>query len=226
MKFGLQKTTLLDYPGKVAAILFTTGCNLRCPYCHNPDLVFPEDEEGLLSREEILSFLRKRSSVLGGVVITGGEPLIYGEKIINLIGEIHDLGLDVKIDTNGLYPDFLPRLNADYIAMDVKTSPSRYGELGCGMPDFEERLRRSARWIIESGIEHQFRTTLCESFVTEKDVQPMAELIRGCREHRLTPFRPGKTLSNEWESRPAPSGEYLKMMEELFIKKEIPSYSA
>ncbi len=226
MKFGLQKTTLLDYPGKVAAILFTPGCNLRCPYCHNPELVSGGDDEGLISLDEVRAFLLKRSSVLGGVVITGGEPLLHGNKILDLINEIHSLGLSVKIDTNGLFPDLLPLLGADFIAMDLKTSPLRYGELGCGMPDYQERLKRSARWIIESGIEHQFRTTLCEDFIKEKDVSDMADLIQGCQSHRITPFRPGRTLHRDWIDKPAPSGEYVEMIKELFIKKGIPSHTA
>ncbi|MDC7223794.1 MAG: anaerobic ribonucleoside-triphosphate reductase activating protein [Spirochaetales bacterium] len=226
MRFGLQKTTLLDFPDRVAAILFTGGCNLRCPYCHNPDLIFEPDGEDLLSEDEIEAFLKKRASVLGGVVISGGEPLIHGEKLLSLIGMIHSLGLAVKVDTNGLFPELLPSLNADFIAMDIKTSPRRYGELGCTMDDFEEKLTRSARWIIESGRDHHFRTTLCEELVSEKDVESMASLIKGCREHRLTPFRPGMTLSPSWNDKNPPSPEYVKKMEALFINNEIPSHIA
>jgi pyruvate formate lyase activating enzyme len=226
MKFGLQKTTLLDFPGRVAAVLFTGGCNLRCPYCHNPDLIFDPEGEDLLTEDEIESFLNKRASVLGGVVISGGEPLIHGDKIISLCDKIHSLNLSVKIDTNGLFPDLLPLLKADFIAMDIKTSPSRYGELGCSLPDFEERLTRSAHWIINSGIDHHFRTTLCEDFMGEKDVSAMASLIKGCKEHRITPFRPGMTLSPEWSDKNPPTEEYVKEIERLFINKGIPSHIA
>ncbi len=225
MRFGLQKTTLLDFPGRVAAVLFTEGCNLRCPYCHNPDLI-GGGNDGLLDRGEISAFLKKRAPVLGGVVITGGEPLLHGDRIGDLIEEIHSLDLKVKIDTNGLFPDLLPALQADFIAMDLKTAPSRYGELGCKAPDYEAKLRRSARWIIESGLEHQFRTTVCEEFVRENDIVEMAGILKGCREHRLTPFRPGITLSPEWEQKAPPSDEYMQRIEELFINKEIPSYRA
>ncbi len=226
MRFGLQKTTLLDYPGKVAAILFTAGCNLRCPYCHNPELVDGGGDGGMLSREEVSAFLKKRAPVLGGVVISGGEPLLHAAALTGLIAEIHDLGLMVKIDTNGLFPDALPRLGADFIAMDLKTAPSRYGELGCRTPGYEEKLRRSARWIIESGIDHQFRTTVCGEFVGEGDVPEMADLLAGCGEHRLTPFRPGVTLNGEWEDRISPGRNYMDRIEELFIKNKIPSYQA
>ncbi|MDC7221919.1 MAG: anaerobic ribonucleoside-triphosphate reductase activating protein [Spirochaetales bacterium] len=226
MKYGLLKTTLLDYPGKVASVLFTGGCNLRCPYCHNPELVHAKEDSNLLSGEEIGAFLKKRASVLGGVVITGGEPLLHGEEIIAMIDKIHSLGLPVKVDTNGLFPELLPKLKADFIAMDLKTSPSRYGELGCRVEDYVGKLTRSARWIIDSGVEHQFRTTLSEELITAEDVDAMVPLLRGCKEHRITPFRPGKTLSPDWETKQPPSGEYVKMIEQLFINNKIPSYTA
>lgn len=224
MEFGLHKTTLLDYPGRVAAVVFLPGCNLRCPYCHNPELVSGSMEYGSYSREEISAFLIKRAPVLGGVVISGGEPLLHRDLVTELIEEIHSYDLAVKIDTNGLCPDALTGIEADFIAMDIKTAPSRYPELGWGGDDAAERLQASARYIIEKSPSHQFRTTLCPEFVTKRDVDEMAPIIRGCREHRLTPFRPGKTLSPLWENKPSPSADYCQMIEKAFLERSIPSY--
>ncbi|MBI9100514.1 MAG: radical SAM protein, partial [Spirochaetaceae bacterium] len=118
-KAALLKTTLLDYPGEVASILFTPGCNLRCPYCHNPSLVNHRgNDENLRSINELKDFLQKRQHLLGAVVISGGEPLLY-EGTKDLVDYIKSLGLKVKIDTNGLYPERLRKLNVDYIAMDI-----------------------------------------------------------------------------------------------------------
>ena len=206
--------------------MFTPLCNLRCPYCHNPDLVLNEEEDSLLSREEISLFLNKRAAVLGGVVITGGEPLLHGEILIDLIEEIHSHGLKVKIDTNGLFPDRLPILKADYIAMDIKTSPSRYKELGYEGNDCEQKLTASARYIIENFPDHQFRTTLSELLISPGDVEKMIPLLTGCREHRITPFRPGNTLSRLWQNKTPPEESFSRRVVELFIKNGIPSYLA
>src|SRR6056297_47161 len=212
-RMALQKTTLLDYPGEVAATLFTPGCNLRCPYCHNPELVTPPFPDDLLSRGEILSFLKKRAGVLGGVCVTGGEPLLHPD-LPELADEIHGLGLKVKIDTNGTMPErieaILPKV--DYVAMDVKTAPRRYGELGMNAAGAEEPagrsgettadaadaaaepIKRSIRTIIESGIEHEFRTTCLPGLVKEEDIREITEAIQGAAAYYLVQFRPAVTL--------------------------------
>ena len=123
--YGLQKTTLLDYPHEVASTIFIFGCNFRCPYCHNPELVKDTGKIEPIEWSEVLKFLKKRKNHLGGVCITGGEPLL-NEELINIVKEIHSIGLKVKIDTNGSKPEFLKKLNADYIAMDIKTSLEKY----------------------------------------------------------------------------------------------------
>lgn len=226
MKFGLQKTTLLDYPGKVAAILFTTGCNLRCPYCHNGDLVFCDQGDYLIDRQEVSQFLKKRAPVLGGVVISGGEPLLHGDKLKDLITEIHDLGLKVKIDTNGFYPDKLSQLDVDFIAMDLKTSPSRYKEMGYGGNDAAGLLNQTAQYIITSKIDHQFRTTVQQEIVSSRDIDEMVSLLKGCNDHRLTAFRGGNTLDPLWQEKESPTLAYLTEIRDLFIKKGIPSHIA
>ena len=124
-KLGFIKTSLLDFPGQVSAVIFTPSCNLRCPYCHNPELVSGSLPPDLIQKETVLQHLEKRKSILGGVCITGGEPLLHPE-LPDLIESIHSLGLKVKVDTNGTRPDKLPPLKADYLAMDIKTDPKKY----------------------------------------------------------------------------------------------------
>ncbi len=128
MRIGLVKTSLVDFPAEVAAALFIRGCNLRCPYCHNPELVLGPEPPGLLDPEEVLAFLHRRKNVLGGVCVSGGEPLLHPE-LPEFLREIRHLGLKVKLDTTGTLPEALGRIEADYIAMDLKTVPEKYGLL-------------------------------------------------------------------------------------------------
>lgn len=124
-RLGLVKTTLLDYPGEVAATIFTPGCNLRCPYCHNPDFVSGDPTGEEITLGEFFRFLEKRKGVLGGICITGGEPLIHKD-LGDLIAAVRERGLKVKLDTNGTFPERLASLDVDYIAMDLKTIPDNY----------------------------------------------------------------------------------------------------
>lgn len=190
-KLGLQKSTLVDYPGEVAATLFTNGCNLSCPYCHNPELVTGAPPEDFRSREEILAYLRKRRGVLGGVCITGGEPTLHTD-LPELIGEIHDIGLKVKVDTNGTLPDRLPPLGADYYAMDIKAAPAHYDRVG--LPQAAERIRRSVTWIRESGAHYEFRTTVVPGIVSDDDVDEICESLEPGDCYTLAQYRPMVTL--------------------------------
>jgi pyruvate formate lyase activating enzyme len=197
-RIGLVKTSLIDYPGEVAAVLFLPGCNLRCPYCHNPELVTPPYPEDLLPREEVIGFLEKRKKLLGGVCITGGEPLLH-RGLPDLVDEIRSLGFKVKLDTNGSFPDLLDTDRYDYIAMDVKTSPGKYGLVKNRGDDqtrgaLAEAVLESAGKIIRSGVHHEFRTTVVPGIVTREDILGIAELLRGAEKYLLAGFRPGKTL--------------------------------
>ena len=200
MKIGLIKTSLIDYPEHVAGVVFYSGCNLRCPYCHNPELVFGEPPRDNLDKKGLEDFLRKRASVLDGMVITGGEPTLQ-PSLQDLIDMIKFYDLDVKLDTNGLLPDVLKSLKGlDFVAMDVKTSIKGYGRLIPSSKtvfnehDYRERLSNSIDYILHSGIRHQFRTTLVENIVKADDMPEICAMIRGCDEYRLTRFRPGTTL--------------------------------
>ena len=167
---GYQKMTLLDFPGKVACTVFTGGCNLRCPFCHNAGLVrSPRETDSLES--EVLSYLSKRRGILDGVCVTGGEPLLQPD-LGNFLKQVKDLGLAVKLDTNGSLPHLLAPLLAtgwiDYVAMDVKSSPQGYpAAVGCDV-DFAP-FRESIRLLQQSGIPHEFRTTAVKGIHTPED---------------------------------------------------------
>ena len=210
-KAALLKTTLLDYPGEVASILFTPGCNLRCPYCHNSSLVKdPYGSEDLQSISKLKEFLVKRQPLLGAVVISGGEPLLY-EGTKDLVDFIKNLGLKVKIDTNGLYPERLRKLNVDYIAMDIKTTPDKYYLLGATKSDYGKILE-SIDYIISSGIDHEFRTTVSEDIITESDVEKLTPLLKKCDKWFFTPFIPGNNLDPSYRKKESPSKAYMEKL--------------
>ncbi len=198
-KAGFLKTTLIDYPGKIASTLFLPGCNLRCPFCHNRDLVLG-GKDNLLPIEEILRFLNKRKNIIQGVCISGGEPLIHND-LPDLIREIRKTGVKIKIDTNGLLPEKLADISPDYISMDIKTSPLKYNLLleGIEAGKTEKLLRESVKLIIESGVDHEFRTTLVPGIVDIDDIEVIAEIANGCKRFTLNKYRPQNTLDPSYE---------------------------
>ena len=176
---GLQKMTLLDYPGKVACTVFLQGCNYACPFCHNSQLL-PFGGEPFLEEEELLAFLKKRQGVLDGVCITGGEPTLYSG-LENLLRQIKALGFSVKLDTNGSRPDVLRHLTGeklvDYVAMDVKNSPSRYAET-VGVPGLKlAPVEESLRFLIGGGVSYELRTTLVQQLHDEASVVEMGQWL-------------------------------------------------
>lgn len=195
-RYGLQKITLADYPGEVAATIFTTGCNLRCPYCHNAELAAGVSPAAFLELDEIFNYLKKRMTVLGGVCITGGEALL-DPNIEKIIDFIHELGLKVKLDTNGTLPNRLKKLKVDFIAMDIKTAINRYPELGFSDPSLLNNIQESITYIIESKIPHEFRTTVMPGLVDSLEIEAICDLIQGCQQYVLAQFNPTNTLSPE-----------------------------
>ncbi|MBR5312864.1 MAG: anaerobic ribonucleoside-triphosphate reductase activating protein [Clostridia bacterium] len=191
---GIQKLTLLDYPGKTACTLFTDGCNLRCPFCHNARLVLPEmRDETILSGTEIHAFLKKRAGLLDGVCITGGEPLLHIRELLEFLPEVRSLGYAVKLDTNGTRPDALERLLRDglidYAAMDVKNAFPYYGET-VGLPDFDVTpVKESIALLMQSGIDYEFRTTVVREFHTVERIRELAESITGAKRYFLQGFK-------------------------------------
>ena len=187
---GLQKFSLIDYPGEVAAIVFTQGCDFRCPFCHNGDLVLPEKFTDPISEESILEFLQKRQGQLTGVVITGGEPTIQKDLGV-FLRKIKDLGYKIKLDTNGNNPKALKELIdqglVDYIAMDIKAPLKKYNET-TGVEIDTKKIQESINFIMKGNIEYQFRTTVLKAFLAEEDLAQISALIRGARCYNLQKF--------------------------------------
>lgn len=196
---GFQKMTVQDFPEKIACIIFTHGCNFKCPFCHNAALVTQEAEG--ISREEIFSYLNKRRGVLDGVVISGGEPLLHGEAAFELMREIKSLGYLIKLDTNGYFPQRLKYVIenglVDYVAMDVKNSPEKYAKTaGIATLDFDN-IKESIKIITESGVDYEFRTTVTRELHTKEDFVKIGELIRGAKRYYIQNFSDsGNLISN------------------------------
>ena len=194
--FGIQKVSLLDYPGKVATTLFTGGCNFRCPFCHNSDLVYLSENTSELSMTQIMEYLKKRSNVLDGVCVSGGEPLMHELK--PFLWKIKHLGYQVKLDTNGSYPSQLKELIeeglVDYVAMDVKNGKSRYGET-IGIESFDiTPIIESISYLKTCGIPYEFRTTLVQEFHGEQEIKELKELLSGAKRLVLQKFEEKETV--------------------------------
>ena len=188
---GLQKLAMVDYPGKLAATVFTGGCDLRCPFCHNALLVTRLAETPEIPEEEVLDFLASRKGLLDGVVLTGGEPLLQPDAA-EFLQAVRELGFAVKLDTNGCHPaalaDILDQGLADYVAMDVKNSPRRYGET-VGVPDFDlAPVEESVRLLQRSAVDHEFRTTLVRELHSEADLDAIAAWLEGAPKYFLQNF--------------------------------------
>lgn len=177
---GLQKLTLLDYPGRVACTVFLNGCNFRCPYCHNSPLL-ETDAESLMTAEELLAFLQKRQGILEGVCFTGGEPTLHSE-LFTLLESVKALGYPVKLDTNGYRPEVLKavidRGLVDYVAMDIKNGPGSYGiAVGLKNPDLA-KIEESIRILLEGAVDYEFRTTVALPLHSEESVADMARWLQ------------------------------------------------
>ncbi|HEX7586636.1 MAG TPA: anaerobic ribonucleoside-triphosphate reductase activating protein [Patescibacteria group bacterium] len=193
---GFQKLTLIDYPGKLATTVFTVGCNFRCPFCHNPELVDLKLVHNEESEKEFFKFLKARKGKLEGVCITGGEPLIQPD-IINFIKKIKKLGFLVKLDTNGARPDLLKKIIdarlVDYIAMDIKNQLKFYDKTTNTKTD-RDRIKLSVDLIMHSRIPYEFRTTAVPGLHFEKDFAEIAKWIKGAPAYYLQEYREGKIL--------------------------------
>ena len=212
---GLQKMTLLDFPGKVACTVFLDGCNFRCPFCHNSELLgagFPP----LMEDTELLAFLKKCKGLLDGVCITGGEPLVQKE-LPRLLEQIKALGFPVKLDTNGSFPEKLAQLIdsglVDYVAMDIKNSPERYGET-IGRDNYDlSAVKRSVELLLQGKVDYEFRTTVVEQFHDADSFHGIGQWIRGAKRYFLQCFVPRDSVLQPGLD--APTEENLRSYAEI-----------
>lgn len=192
MKFcGIQKTSLLDYPNRVSSVLFTPGCNLRCPFCHNWRIVI-DPKPPFLNEETTLKMLEERKKYVDSIVVTGGEPTIHRE-LPRFLKKLKEKGFATKLDTNGLDSRMLEAClpHVDYVAMDVKTTPEKYALLGA---EETAQLMETAEMLKTGKVEYEFRTTVVPGFVDPSDLQAMCEIAKGAKIWALQQFIPGDTL--------------------------------
>lgn len=220
---GLQKLTLIDFPGRLAATVFLCGCNFRCPWCYARELVLPEviEKQPKISEKELFDFLQERKGLLEGVTICGGEPCL-NEDLPQFCQKIKELGYLVKLDTNGSNPSMLKKLIdqklIDYVAMDIKAPKEKY-EAVVGKKINLKDIEKSIKILKESKIEHEFRTTVVPTIHTKEDIIKIAQWLSPAKRYYLQNFRPEKTINPKFEKiKPYPD-EYL-----LEIQKDIASF--
>lgn len=188
---GLQKLTLLDYPGKMACTIFTGGCDFRCPFCHNASLVKDSENFPIISQKELFDFLEKRKNILQGVCVTGGEPTIHKD-LKEFIKKIKDMGYLVKLDTNGNHPEVIKDLVesklVDYVAMDVKNSLNKYS-ITVGREKFDTKnIEESIKYLLSDVVDYEFRTTVVKQLHAENDIKDIGKLIKGASRYFLQSF--------------------------------------
>ncbi len=217
---GLQKTTLIDYPGRLAATVFLIGCNFRCPFCYSSELVLPEKikKQPRIPQKDFFAFLKERKGLLDAVVVCGGEPTVHKE-LLSFIKKIKKLGYLVKLDTNGSNPRMLKNLIdkklIDYAAMDIKAPKEKYKKL-CGKEVNVDNLEKSIKILKEGKIDYEFRTTAIPNIHTREDIVKIAQWLSPAKRYYLQNFRPQKTLNPEFEKVKPYLREFL-----LEMKKDI-----
>ena len=215
---GLQKLTLIDYPGRLAATIFFTGCNFRCPWCYSSELVLPEKikEQPKISEKELFSFLKERQGLLEGVVICGGEPTINRD-LPKFIKKIKKLGYLVKLDTNGSNPKMLNKLIkdklVDYVAMDIKLPKEKYSKI---LKVKVDDIEKSMKILKQNKVDYEFRTTVVPTVLDKEDILKIAKWISGAKRYYLQNFRPEKTLDPKFEKiRPYPDKYLLEIQKAI-----------
>ncbi len=217
---GLQKVTLIDYPGRIAATIFLTGCNFRCPFCYSSELVLPEKikKQPRISEKDFFKFLKERKKLIDGVVVCGGEPAI-SKGLISLIKKIKKEGFLVKLDTNGSEPKILEELIdkklIDYVAMDIKGPKEKYGEFS-GQKVNVRKIQKSIDILKKGKIDYEFRSTIVPTLHKKGDVIEMAKWIRGAKRYYLQNFRPEKTIDPKFEKiKPYPQEFLLEIQKAI-----------
>lgn len=218
---GMQKLTLLDFPGKTAATVFTLGCNLRCPFCHNALLVTDIRAADIIPEDEVLSYLKKRAGILDGVCITGGEPCLQAD-LPDFIKKVKALDLSVKLDTNGTRPDVLRALIndrlLDYVAMDIKNSREKYAETA-GILDFDlSTVEESVSLLLEGRVDYEFRTTVVRELHTVEDIGKIGEWISGAPRYFLQNFvDSGNIIGKNLSAHDAKTLDSMRVCAEKFV---------
>ncbi|MBN1498779.1 MAG: anaerobic ribonucleoside-triphosphate reductase activating protein [Spirochaetes bacterium] len=209
---GILKTSLIDFPGNISTVIFTGGCNLRCRYCYNIDLIESNPRNDVLSEKELFEFLEKRKNLLDGITVSGGEPCLQKD-ITEFIGRLRPFNLKIKIDTNGFFPEKLGELLEkqliDYAAVDIKTSPSKYNELTAVNCDIS-KLKKSLELLKTSGIEFELRTTAVPGFVSHDDFREIGNFTGKVKNYYIQQFVNENTLDPEFEKKYSLSSEILK----------------
>lgn len=223
---GLNRLSLVDYPHHMAAIVFTGGCNFRCPFCHNSSLVLDPDSQPVISHEEVYSFLEKRKNMLDGLVITGGEPCLNSD-LADFIRPVKKMGYLVKLDTNGSRPMMVKALVeeglVDYIAMDIKNSLDAYAETN-GIPGFStDCILESIGYIKSCGVEYEFRTTVVKELHYEENFRKICTMIAPCSRYFLQTFVPSQDTISSGLSAPSSDSmkNYLKLVRTYIENAEI-----
>lgn len=208
---GIEKCTLIDYPGKTACMVYTVGCNFRCPYCHNPELV-DETSPVVVTEEEVLAFLDTRKGLLDGIVITGGEPTIH-DGLLPFMEKVKAKGFLVKLDSNGTRPDMIKdaikRNIVDYIAMDIKSPIAKYSAITARPVDIDA-VRESIELLMTSPVEYEFRTTIVKALLSEEDIVQIGREIQGAKRYYLQAFVPTKILNPQLKKKVSYSTEELE----------------
>ncbi|MCR5809165.1 MAG: anaerobic ribonucleoside-triphosphate reductase activating protein [Clostridiales bacterium] len=222
---GIQKLTLLDYPGKVACTVFLAGCDLRCPFCHNSEL-WSSKAPAVMTDEELYAFLKKRRGMLDGVAFTGGEPTLR-EDLEEVIRNVRALGYSVKLDSNGAHPEKLRRLVesglVDYVAMDVKNDPARYAET-CGKKEMDlSPIAESIDLLLHGSVDYEFRTTVVRELHDETSFINIGRMIRGAKRYFLQPFADRDTVLFAGFTAPSPAEmeKYLEAVKPFVMHAEI-----
>ena len=223
---GLQKLTLLDFPGRIACTVFTAGCNMRCPFCHNAALVTHIDPDEYMDEDEFFAFLKKRTGVLDGVAITGGEPTLVPD-LPEFMEKVRSMGFKVKFDTNGTRPDVLRRVVnaglADYVAMDIKNSKENYGKT-VGIPGFLlTPIEESVDILMNSGVPFEFRTTVVDGLHSPADFESIGRWLKGDELYFLQNFKDsGDLISSGMTGKtPEQMNECLEAVKPFIPKAEL-----
>ena len=219
---GLQKMTLLDFPGRVACTVFFGGCDMRCPFCHNAELL-DGTAPAIMDDEELLAFLKKRQGLLDGVAFTGGEPLLQKD-LPELAAKIRDLGYPVKLDTNGMHPERLELMMkkglVQYVAMDIKNGPERYAETA-GLPEIDlAPVRESVSLLMNGETDYEFRTTVVAELHDDRSFEQIGQWIKGARHYYLQKFTDRDTVP--FEGLHAPTDEQMRKWAEK-LRPDIPA---